>query len=288
MARLIMILSTALLLASTVEAQGEAAAGTVEGAAAETSAGQALEAGAAERAALEEEAAAIEERLAEEQAAEEEAAEEEEAVEEQTEEGDPDCLTKVYCKVVKGTLWIEGTAGPAKFNATKFRTINLLEDFGGNLSPKVVVKGPELGAAIGAQLKIFSIGARFKYAKFDPFDLLSVGIDMGFLVKRVPFVHPYARLGLYYNTTRGGTVIPVLDQLLENEKTNGGGVSIGAGVRVPVIKWLSVAIGFDYTFIGLYVKGDVIGAAPDEDSEFSNGTIGGEISGTFALTVHPI
>jgi hypothetical protein len=282
-----MILSMALLVASTVEAQGEAGVGTVEGAAAETGAGQALEAGAAERTALQEEAAAIEERIAEEDAAEEEAAEEE-AAEEAEEEGDPDCLTKVYCKVVKGTLWIEGTAGPAKFNATKFRTINLLEDFGGNLSPKVVVRGPEYGAAIGAQLKIFSIGARFKYAKFDPFDLLTVGVDMGFLVKRVPFVHPYARLGLYYNTTRGGTVIPVLDQLLENEKTNGGGVSIGAGVRVPVIKWLSVAIGFDYTFIGLYVKGDIINAAPGEDAEFSNGTVGGEISGTFALTVHPI
>lgn len=283
MARLIMVLSTALLVASTVEAQGEAAVGTVEGtseaaAAAETAA--AAEAAAAEQAALEAEAAAIEERIAEEEAAEEEPAEEEPA----EEEGDPDCLTKVYCKVVKGKLWIEGTAGPAKFNATKFRTINLLEDFGGNLSPKVVVSGPEYGAAIGAQFKLFSIGARFKYAKFDPFDLLTAGVDMGFLIKQVPYVHPYARLGLYYNTTRGGTVIPVLDQLLENPKTNGGGASIGAGIRVPVIKWISVAIGFDYTFIGLYVKG----FNPATMEDFSNGTIGGEISGTFALTVHPI
>ena len=278
MARLIMVLSTALLLASAAEAQEEAAMAT-EGAA-EAGAAEALEAAAVEREALEEEAAAIEERIADEEAAEEEATEEEPV----EEEGDPDCLTKVYCKVVKGMLWIEGTAGPAKFNATKFRTINLLEDFGGNLSPKVVVRGPEYGAAIGAQLKVFSIGARFKYAKFDPFDLITAGIDMGFLVKRVPFVHPYARLGLYYNTTRGGTVIPLLDQLLEDPKTQGGGASIGAGIRVPVIKWISVAIGFDYTFIGLYVKG----FDPNQGEDFSNGTIGGEISGTFALTVHPI
>ena len=271
MARLIMILSIALLLASTVEAQGEAAVGTVEGAA------------ATERAALEAEAAAMDERIAEEEAVEEE--EEEPAQEEPAEEdGDPDCLTNVYCKVVKGTLWIEGTIGPAKFNATKFRTINLLEDFGGNLSPSVVVSGPEFGAAIGAQFDLFSIGVRFKYANFDPFNLITVGIDMGFLVKQVPFVHPYARLGLFYNTTSGGTVIPLLDQILENPKTNGGGVSIGAGVRVPCIKWLSVAIGFDYTFIGLYVKG----FNPLEGEDFSNGTIGGEISGTFAITVHPI
>ena len=279
MARLITILSMALLVASTVEAQGEAAVGTVEGAS-EAGAAEALEAAAVERAALDEEAAAIEERIAAEEAAEEEAAEEEPV----EEEGDPDCLTKVYCKVVKGMLWIEGTFGPAKFNATKFRTINLLEDFGGNLSPKVVVRGPEYGAAIGAQLKVFSIGVRFKYAKFDPFDLVTAGLDFGFLVKRVPWVAPYARFGLYYNTTRGGTVIPLLDQLLEDPKTQGGGASIGAGVRVPVIKWLSVAIGFDYTFIALYVKG----FNPSEGEDFSNGTIGGEISGTFALTVHPI
>ncbi|MBT8452628.1 MAG: hypothetical protein KJO40_11725 [Deltaproteobacteria bacterium] len=266
MIRLIMILSMALLVASTVEAQEPTEAiGT---------AGEATESGAAE--AVAEPVAVDEASVGEVSLAYEDPS--------PPDEGDPDCLTKVYCKVVKGKMWIEGTFGPAKFNATKFRTINLLEDFGGNLSPKVVVKGPEYGAAIGAQFKIFSIGARFKYAKFEPFDLLTAGVDMGFLVKRVPFVHPYARLGLYYNTTRGGTVIPVLDQLLENTKTNGGGASLGVGVRVPVIKWLSVAIGFDYTFIGLYVKG----FDPAEGEDFSNGTIGGEISGTFALTVHPI
>lgn len=278
MARLIMVLSTALLVASAAEAQEEAAVAT-EGAA-EAGAAEALEAAAVERAALDAEAAAIDDRIAAEEAAEKETTEEEPV----EEEGDPDCLTKVYCKVVKGMLWIEGTFGPAKFNATKFRTINLLEDFGGNLSPRVVVRGPEYGAAIGAQFKVFSIGGRFKYAKFDPFDLITAGLDFGFLVKRVPWVAPYARLGLYYNTTRGGTVIPVLDQLLEDPKTRGGGASLGAGVRVPVIKWISVAIGFDYTFIGLYVKG----FNPSQGEDFSNGTIGGEISGTFALTVHPI
>ncbi len=257
MARLIMILTATLLLASVVEAQEEAEVGIVEGASSD-------------------DVATTETSITYEDAEEKRTPPED--------DGDPDCLTKVYCKVVKGMLWIEGTFGPAKFNATKFRTLNLLEDFGGDLSPKVIVKGPEFGAAIGAQFKVFSIGARFKYAKFDPFDLLTAGIDMGFLVKRVPFVHPYARLGLYYNTTRGGTVIPLLDQLLEGPKTNGGGVSIGAGVRVPVIKWISIAIGFDYTVIALYVNG----YDPINNEDFGNGTIGGEIAGTFALTFHPI
>ena len=265
MARLIMILCAALLVASTVEAQD--AAETME---------TAGEAGASEAPATE--PVAVEETSAGEASV---------AYEDQSpvEEGDPDCLTKVYCKVVKGMLWIEGTIGPSKFNATKFRSFNLLEDFpGAGLTPQVIVKGPEYGAAIGAQFKLFSIGARFKYAKYDPFDLVTAGLDFGFLIKQVPFVHPYARFGLYYNTTRGGTVIPVLDQLLDNPKTNGGGASIGAGIRVPVIKWISIALGFDYTFVALYVKG----FSSATNADFSNGTIGGEIAGTFALTIHPI
>jgi hypothetical protein len=256
-----MILSIALLMASTVEAQEATEAAEAGTEAAEASTIEVAEVG--------ETSLAYEDKSP-------------------PEEGDPDCLTNVYCKVVKGMLWIEGTIGPAKFNATKFRTLNLLEDFGGNLSPSVVVKGPEFGAAIGAQFDIFSIGARFKYANFDPFDLMTVGLDFGFLMKMVPFVHPYARFGLYYATTRNGTVIPVLDQLLDDPKTQGGGASLGVGVRVPVIKWMSIAIGVDYTFIGLYVKGDVINPAPGDDEEFANGTIGGEVSGTFALTFHPI
>ncbi len=272
MARLFMILSTALLVASTVEAQEEV--GTVE----EAGAAEASEAaGSAETApGSVEEVGTVEEAPVTKDDAEEASAPED--------EDDPDCLTKVYCKVVKGMLWVEGTVGPAKFNATKFRTINLLEDFGGELQPRVIVSGPEYGVAIGAQFELFSIGGRFKYANFDPFDLLTVGFDMAFLVKQVPFAHPYARLGLFYNTTKDGTPIPLLDQILDDPKTRGGGASIGAGVRVPVIKWLSVAIGFDYTFIGLHVKG----FNPNTGDDFSNGTIGGEISGTFALTVHPI
>lgn len=195
-----------------------------------------------------------------------------------------DCLTKVYCKKVKGTLWIEGTAGPARFDVTKFRSFNLLDDEIGQLQPKVVVSGPEYGAAIGAQFDIFSIGGRFKYGKFGHFDLITAGIDFGFLMRFVPYVAPYARFALNYNTTKGGSPIPGLDQILENHKVRGGGASIGAGVRVPVIKWISVAIGFDYSFIALYVTG----FDPINMEDFSNGTIGGEIAGTFTLTVHPI
>ncbi len=53
---------------------------------------------------------------------------------------------------------------------------------------------------------------------------------------------------------------------------------------MPVIKWISIALGVDYTFVALYVKG--FNSTTMDD--FSNGTIGGEVAGTFALTFHPI
>lgn len=200
------------------------------------------------------------------------------AAEEASAEAKPDC-NGVYCKKVQGKLWIEGTAGPARFNLTKFRAFDLLDDEElGQLQPKVIVSGGEYGAALGAQFKIFSIGARFKYARFGLFDLITAGLDFGFLVKRTPYAHPYARFGLNYHTTRGGSPIPGWDRLNENQKVYGAGASIGAGVRVPVIKWISIAIGFDYSFIALYVTGD----------NYDTGAIGGQIAGTFALTIHPI
>ena len=60
------------------------------------------------------------------------------------------------------------------------------------------------------------------------------------------------------------------------DQRHGAGASIGAGVRVPIIKWISVAIGFDYSFIALYVGGTSISTGEDS------------FTGAFALTVHPI
>jgi hypothetical protein len=276
MVRLIMVLTTGLLLAPHVEAQEstepvEATESTATEAtateAAATEATDAAEATATEAAATEPGATEATDEVGISYVAAEEA----------PAEVEPDC-NGVYCKKVQGTLWIEGTAGPARYNLTKFRAFNLLDEETGQLQPNVIVSGGEYGAALGAQLKVFSIGVRFKYAKLGLFDLITAGLDFGFLVKRTPYVHPYARFGLNYHTTRGGSPIPGLERIDENQKVYGAGASIGAGIRVPVIKWISIAIGFDYSFIALYVTGDV----------YETFAVGGEIAGTFALTVHPI
>ena len=145
-----------------------------------------------------------------------------------------------------------------------------------------MVSGPEFGAALRFRAGSTTIGARFKRADYEPFDLTSVGLDLGFLIRAVPYVHPSIRLGFNYYTTTGGLVLPGFESLVSNVRSNGGGASIGAGLRIPIVKWISIAAGFDYSIIGLVFQGNetVTGGS------FTAGTAGTAIAGTFALTIH--
>jgi len=73
-----------------------------------------------------------------------------------------------------------------------------------------------------------------------------------------------------------------LNSLLTNVKSHGGGASIGVGLRIPLVKWLSIAADFDYSIIGLVFQGNVTGTG----ARVTAGTAGTAIAGTFALTVH--
>ena len=189
---------------------------------------------------------------------------------------------KVYEKRVGGIVWLEATAGPSRFDATRFRTLEIVPAEVQSLIPNVVVTGPEFGAALRFRAGSSTIGARFKRADYEPFDLTSIGLDLGFLVRAVPYVHPSIRLGFNYYTTTGGLVIPGYAGLVSNVRSHGGGATMGAGLRIPIIKWISVAADFDYSIIGLVFQGNenVTGGS------FTAGTAGTAIAGTFALTVH--
>ena len=56
--------------------------------------------------------------------------------------------TKAYDKRVGGKVWLEATAGPSRFNATQFRTLDFVPAGVQALIPNVVVRGPEFGAAL--------------------------------------------------------------------------------------------------------------------------------------------
>jgi len=190
---------------------------------------------------------------------------------------------KAYDKKVGGIVWLEATAGPSRFDATRFRTLDILPLPAEvrALIPSVVVTGPEFGAALRFRTGSSTIGVRFKRADYEPFDLTTVGLDLGFLVRAVPYVHPSIRVGFNYYTTTGGLVIPGFENLVSNVRSNGGGATIGAGVRIPIVKWVSIAADFDYSIIGLVFQGDTVAGGG-----FTAGTAGAAIAGTFALTIH--
>ena len=189
---------------------------------------------------------------------------------------------KAYDKKVGGKVWLEATAGPSRFDATRFRTPDIVPVEFQQQIPNVVVRGPEFGAALRFRAGSSTIGARFKRADYEPFDLTTVGLDLGFLIRAVPYVHPEIRLGLNYCTTTGGLVIPGFDNLVGSVRSQGGGASIGAGLRIPLVRWVSIAADFDYSIIGLLFQGseNVTGG------NFTAGTAGTAIAGSFALTFH--
>jgi len=194
---------------------------------------------------------------------------------------------KPYDKRVGGIVWLEATAGPSRFDVTRFRTLEVIPDEFASAIPSVVVSGPELGAALKFRAGSSTIGAQFKRANYDEFDLTSIGLDLGFLVRAVPYVHPAISLGFGYYTTRGGIPIPQYADFLSGVKSHGGGATIGAGLRIPVVRWISIAADFEYSIIGLVFSGNLQeGAVPGASGSFTAGTAGTAIAGNFALTFH--
>ena len=151
-----------------------------------------------------------------------------------------------------------------------------------------MVSGPEFGAALKFLAGSTTIGARFKRADYQPFDLTSIGLDLGFLIRAVPYVHPSIKLAFSYYTTSGGVVIPDLDGVpvsFNDLRSKGGGATIGVGLRVPVIRWISIAADFEYSIIGLVFDGTV-NVPGLGSSTVTAGTAGTAIAGNFALTFH--
>lgn len=192
---------------------------------------------------------------------------------------------KPYEKKVGGIVWLEATAGPSRFNVTQFRTLDIIPDQFAQAIPKVVVSGPEFGAALRFRSGSTVIGARFKRADYEPFDLTSFGLDLGFLVRAIPYVHPSIRLAFNYYTTTGGLVIPDFEGLISGVRSHGGGATIGAGLRIPIVRWVSIAADFDYSIIGLMFRG-TLNVPGLSGTQVTAGTAGTAIAGTFALTFH--
>jgi hypothetical protein len=196
---------------------------------------------------------------------------------------------KAYEKKVGGIVWLEATAGPSRFDVTRFRSLDIIPEGVQQSIPSLVVAGPEFGAALKFRAGSSTIGARFKRADYEPFDLTSVGLDLGFLIRAVPYVHPSIKMAFSYYRTSGGLGLAVppglpVDVALPDARSQGGGASIGAGLRIPVVRWISIAADFEYSIIGLVFRGDA--SVNGTSRSITAGTAGTAIAGTFALTFH--
>jgi hypothetical protein len=180
----------------------------------------------------------------------------------------------IYKKKVGSLLWLEGFAGPSTYDPDDFGSVDLTS---GSSADAPKLKGPEYGASLGVGLGGFVIGGFFRMANYSDYKLTKVGVDMQGVFRFIPYVHPMLRIDLFYATTGNGDPFPGVT----NTSTNGGGVTLGAGLRIPVIKWISIAITFDWSVIGLAVQGD-----DNNGNSVNSGVAGQQFAGTFALTFH--
>jgi len=172
-----------------------------------------------------------------------------------------------YYKKVQGWLWIEGFAGPSAYDPDKFGSL----DFGGASADAPKVNGPEYGFAVLLGLGGFEIGVFYRQANYSAYKLMKVGVDMQGIFRFIPYVHPMVRIDLFYSRTFSGNPFGLTDP-----NVDGGGFTLGAGLRIPIIRWMSFAATFDWSMIGLAVR------TPTENS----GVLGQQLGATFALTFH--
>lgn len=180
-----------------------------------------------------------------------------------------------YYKKVQGLLWFEFLVGPTSFDPDKYGSVTL--SGGGDLdAPRL--NGPEWGLAIGVGLGGFHLGAFYRQANYDDYKLLKVGLDIQGLFRFIPYVHPTIRVDLYYAGIVDGNPYSAS---LTNTNIDGGGFTLGAGVTIPIVRWISFTATFDWSVMGLAVRGDEPGG-----ESLKTGIAGQEVGATFALTFH--
>ncbi len=175
----------------------------------------------------------------------------------------------VYYKKVQGWLWIEGFVGPTSYDPDQYGTI-------GGIAPAPKVKGPEGGLSILLGLGGFGIGWFYRQAGYDTYKLMKTGLEMQGTFRFVPYVHPMVRIDIGYARMFSGNPFGIT-----NFDSDGVSFTLGAGLRIPIIRWMSFAASFDWSAIGLLVRGTGFGG------ENVSSWIGGQqLGGTFSLTFH--
>lgn len=176
-----------------------------------------------------------------------------------------------YSKKVKGWLWLEALAGPSSYDPDQFGALSLGSAPGG--APKV--RGPQWGFSLGTGFGGgFFLGWYYRQADYGDYRLRKTGLEFQPTI-RIPYVHILLRMDLGFARMSGGNPWG-----LANMNNSGLDTTFGVGLRIPIVRWMSFAASFDWSYIGLSMRGDVGGTR--EQSWVS----GQQLAGTFALTFH--
>lgn len=175
-----------------------------------------------------------------------------------------------YYRKVQGWLWLEAFAGPSSYDPDQFGSL----DFGAGTDNAPRLKGPEYGFAVGTAFGgPFFLGWFYRQADYGDYKLMKTGLDMQGNLRFIPYVHPILRASIGYAKTFSGN--PYGSSLTN---VDSGGVSFtgGVGVRIPIVRWISFATTFDWTFVALSLRGD----------EGNSWISGQQFGATFALSFH--
>jgi hypothetical protein len=176
-----------------------------------------------------------------------------------------------YYKKVKGWLWIEGVAGIAAYDPDQFGALSIGQSTGG--APKK--RGPQWGFSLGTGFGGgFFLGWYYRQANFSEYKLLKTGVEFQPTI-RIPYVHIMFRVDIGYARMFSGNAWG-----LTNVSNGGLDTTFGVGLRIPIVRWMSFAANFDWSYIGLSMRGDQGG------SRVNQWISGQELAGTFALTFH--
>ncbi len=177
-----------------------------------------------------------------------------------------------YYKKVQGWLWIEGFLGPTSYDPDKFGSLSFS---GVPNAPRE--KGLEGGFSVFLGLGGFEIGGFYRQADYTQYKLMKVGLEMQGTFRFIPYVHPIVRIDIGFAKMFQGNPYGLTN-------TDSGGIALtgGVGVRIPIIRWMSFAATFDWSFVGLSMRGDV----PGSTTRFQSWILGQQFGATFALTFH--
>jgi hypothetical protein len=177
-----------------------------------------------------------------------------------------------YYKKVQGWLWLEGVVGVSSYDPDQFGALSLGTGVAG--APKK--RGPQWGFSLGTGFGGgFFLGWYYRQANYDDYKLMKTGLEFQPTI-RIPYVHIMFRADIGFARMFSGNAWGLTG-------VNNGGIdtTFGVGLRIPIVRWISFAANFDWSYIGLSMRGtDPTGIA------INSWVSGQQLAGTFALTFH--